>query len=77
MAPLRSYAVRGVTKRGTVTYNCPTPNWALRKLRDFEGQRYGDIRVTGPDGEPLTADDLEALARGTPASVQAVPEHQT
>lgn len=68
--------VRGVTKRGSVTYRCPTPDWALRKLRDFEAKEYRDVSVAGPDGAPLTADDLEALARGTTVRAQAVPARQ-
>ena len=29
------FVVRAKRSHGTVTYNCPTPEWALKKLRDF------------------------------------------
>ena len=75
MESRRFYVVRGVTKHGSVTYNCPTPDWALRKLRDFEGARYREVSVTGPDGQPMTEADLIATGDvpGAAPSEETIP----
>ena len=57
---------------------CPTPQWALRKLADFEKAGYTAIAVTGLGGTTLTKADLDALvasetatAGGGPVSINA------
>ena len=76
--PRLPYAVRGGRKSGVVTFLCPTPQWALRKLADFEKAGYTAITVTGPGGATLTKTDLDALvandtptAAGGPVSIDA------
>ena len=56
------YVVRGTAKNGTVTYNCPTPEWAVRKNRDLIQSGLASITITGPDGNDLSLVELEALA---------------
>ncbi|SFM88770.1 hypothetical protein [Methylobacterium pseudosasicola] len=58
------FAVRAKRPHGTVTYNCPTPEWALKKLRDFQSVSYENISVTGPGGQPLVEADLVAMIEG-------------
>ena len=53
------YIVRGVVKGGTVTYNCPTPEWAVRKHRDMITRGLSEVTITGPDGQLLSLADLE------------------
>ncbi len=43
----------------------PTADWALRKLRDFEAAKRGDITVTDPDGIALTEADLIGIVDGS------------
>jgi hypothetical protein len=71
----RLYVVRGVTPKGTVTYNCPTAEWALRKLCDFRSAERRDISVTDPDGILLSEADLIGLVEGsgTAPSDEAIP----
>lgn len=71
----RLYVVRGVAKHGIITYNCPTPEWALRKLRDFKAAHYQDISVADPDGGSLTEADLVVIAEasGAAPSDEAMP----
>ena len=64
----RFYVVRGSRSRGTITYNCPTTEWALRKLRDFKAVGYTDITVTDSDGQPSTEADLVGTADGPGAA---------
>ena len=64
----RLYVVRGVAPKGTVTYNCSTADWALRKLRDFKAAERQDITVTDPDGALLTEADLIGLVEGSGAA---------
>ncbi|GJE09354.1 MULTISPECIES: hypothetical protein [Methylobacterium] len=64
MVARRLYVVRGSTAHGTVTYNCPTADWALRKMRDFVAAERRDITVVGPDGAVLTEADLIGIAEG-------------
>ncbi|MCJ2102226.1 hypothetical protein [Methylobacterium sp. E-046] len=75
MEQRRLYVVRGVAQSGTVTYNCPTADWALRKLRDFKAAERRDITVTGPDGALLTEADLIGMVEGSGAapSEEAIP----
>jgi hypothetical protein len=75
METRRLYVVRGVAKHGTITYNCPTPEWALRKLRDFKAAQYQDISVVDPDGGSLAEADLVIIAKapGAAPSAEALP----
>ena len=62
------FVVRASTARGNITCNCPTPEWALRKLRDFLKAGHSDISIIGPDGEVLTKTTLVEMVEGTPAA---------
>ena len=68
MEARRFYVVRGAAKHGTVTYNCPTIEWALRKLRDSTTAQCKDITVTEPNGLPLTEADLIGFIEGSGAA---------
>ena len=61
MLPCRHYVVRSVRSSGTVTYNCPTPGWALQKLRDFADRGDSDITALDPNGRPLSEADLISI----------------
>jgi hypothetical protein len=79
MEKRRRYVVRGVARHGTITYNCPTADWALRKLRDFKAADYQDIIAVDPDGVPLTEADLSSVVKGSGAApseeaMAAVPQ---
>ena len=71
----RLYIVRGTAKKGTITYKCPTADWALRKLRDFQAAGHQDISATDPDGILLTEADLLGSVEGSGAapSEEAIP----
>lgn len=71
----RIYVVRSVRPHGNVTYNCPTVEWALRKLRDFTARGDEDISVLDPDGNPVSEADLLGRAEGSDAALakDAVP----
>lgn len=56
------YIVRGVAKRGNVTYNCPSPEWAVRKYRDLQQREWAELTITGPDGKTLTMAELERVS---------------
>ena len=58
------FIVRATKPHGSATYRCPTPDWALKKLRDFQAAGHDSITVTGPDGRPLTEADLRAIVAG-------------
>jgi hypothetical protein len=58
----RIYIVRGVAEGGTVTYKCPSPEWAVRKHRDMVTSRLSDVTITGPDGRMLSLADLEGAS---------------
>lgn len=64
MEARRLYVVRGFTAHGSVTYKCPTAEWALRKVRDFTAAERRDITVLGPDGTLLTEADLIGIVDG-------------
>ncbi|MCJ2140061.1 hypothetical protein [Methylobacterium sp. E-066] len=64
MTTAAPFIVKAKRSHGTVTYNCPTPEWALKKLRDFQAASYENISVTGPNGQPLTEADLVAMIEG-------------
>ena len=64
MAQTGCYRVSGTARFGRRTYNCPTPEWALRKLRDFCAAEYKDIIVTSPEGAALTEADLVGIIAG-------------
>lgn len=70
------YIVRGFSKHGTVTYNCPSPEWAVRKYRDLTSQELADVTITGPDGRMLALADLEAQSDESAVPVACVPAHQ-
>ena len=74
----RFYVVRGTAKNGVITYRCPTADWALRKLRDFEAAERKDITVTDPDGVMLTGADLIGIVVGSEiAPPDEEPIHKT
>lgn len=75
MEQRRLYVVRGVAQKGTVTYNCPSAEWALRKLRDFKAAERQNITVTDPDGASLTEAELIGIVEGsvTPPFNEATP----
>ncbi len=58
------FTVRARKLHGTITYRCPTPEWALKKLHDFQAATYDDISVIGPDGLSLTEADLMSKVDG-------------
>ena len=68
MEQRRLYVVRGVAPKGTVTYNCPTAAWALRKLQDFKAAERQDITITDPDGASLTEAELVGIVEGSGAA---------
>ncbi|WP_342111223.1 hypothetical protein [Methylobacterium sp. SI9] len=68
MGQRRLYVVRGAAKNGTITYKCPTADWALRKLRDLTAAGRQNITVTDPDGTPLTEADLVGIVEGSGAA---------
>ena len=41
------FVVRARKPHGTATYNCPTPEWALKKLGDFRAAGHDNISITG------------------------------
>ncbi|MGU3540390.1 hypothetical protein [Methylobacterium sp. A54F] len=71
------YIVSAAYRAGTVTYRCPTPEWALKKARDFERVGYTGMTITGPSGKKLTLARLTAKVEGassratTPAPTNA------
>ncbi|MCJ2084646.1 hypothetical protein MKK88_01365 [Methylobacterium sp. E-005] len=75
MEQRRLYVVRGAARNGITTYNCPTADWALRKLRDFKAAERHDITVTGPDGAQLTEAELIGIVEGSGAALadEAMP----
>jgi hypothetical protein len=62
------YTVRGVRANGSVTYQCPTADWALRKLRDFTAKEYSDITVLDPIGRQVSEADLISTVEGSGAA---------
>jgi hypothetical protein len=68
MEPRRVYLVRSIRSHGTVTYNCPTAEWALKKLRDFTTRGDRDITVLDPDGNPVTEAHLIGCVEGSGAA---------
>ena len=76
MEPRRLYVVRGIAPRGLITYNCPTADWALRKLRDLKAADRRNVTVTDPDGNSLLEADLIGIVEGSGAapSEEAMPE---
>ena len=76
METRRFYVVRAQSRGGTVTYNCPTPEWALRKLRDFKNSQYTDIVAVDPDRQTIGERALEALVSGKPEPQPLIPAPQ-
>ncbi|MCJ2016701.1 hypothetical protein MKK84_04550 [Methylobacterium sp. E-065] len=68
MEQRRLYIVRSAAKNGIITYKCPTAEWALRKLRDFEAAGRQNITVTDPDDGPLTEADMIGILEGSGAA---------
>jgi len=62
------YVVRSVRSHGSVIYNCPTADWALKKLRDFTARGDRDITVLDPDGRQVSEADLIGLVEGSGAA---------
>lgn len=69
------YIVHGVAKNGTVTYNCPTPEWAVRKCRDMVARELSGVTITGPDGRVLSLADLEGVSVERDVPKACVPAH--
>lgn len=69
------YTVQGVAKNGTITYKCPSSDWALRKLRDLKAAKRQDITVTDADGQVLSEADLIGITEGSSVapSEEAIP----
>lgn len=65
-APL-PYTVTGRRKNGTITFHCPTADWALRKLNDFERSGYAGIAVTDSEGRALDEQALRDAVAQTDA----------
>ena len=65
------FVVKGERRNGTVTYLCPSPEWALRKLADFAQAGYAGISATGPDGRPIGEDALAGLVKDGRESASA------
>jgi hypothetical protein len=70
------YIVRGVAKGGTVTYNCATPEWAVRKHRDMITRGLSDVTITGPDGQALSLIALEGASVESDVPIARVAAHQ-
>jgi hypothetical protein len=71
------YIVRGVAKRGNVTYNCPSPEWAVRKYRDLQHREWVELTITGPDGRTLTMAELEGVSVEAAVPVPCTPAHRS
>lgn len=67
MSEIPRYRVTGVQQTMRSTYTCPTPEWALKKLRQFVDNEYAEVACVGPDGAAVTEADLVALVEGVPA----------
>ncbi|MCJ2091308.1 MULTISPECIES: hypothetical protein [unclassified Methylobacterium] len=65
------FVVRARKPHGTATYNCPTPEWALKKLSDFQAAGHDSISITGPDGQLLSEAELRALVAGQDSPVRS------
>ncbi|GAN51990.1 hypothetical protein [Methylobacterium radiotolerans] len=73
------YEVRGMRADGSVTCQCPTADWALKKLRDFLAKGYSDITVRDPDGRQVSEADVINTVEGSGAApaedaLPAVPQ---
>ena len=77
MEPSPLYIVRGIAKGGTVTYNCPTPEWAVRKHRDMVASKLSDVTITGPNGQTLSLSDLESRSVETSVPQACSPAHSS
>ncbi|MER2217744.1 hypothetical protein [Methylobacterium brachiatum] len=62
------FVVRARKSHGTATYNCPTAEWALRKLGDFQAAGHDSISIVGPDGQSPTEAELRAMIDGPGAA---------
>ena len=71
------YIVRGIAKGGTVTYNCPTPEWAVRKHRDLITSGLSNVTITGPDGQALTLAALEGSSVESDVPMARVTAHHS
>jgi len=71
------YIVRGIAKGGTVTYRCPSPEWAVRKYRDMVARKLSDVTITGPDGGVLSLGELEGVSVETSVPKACVPAHSS
>lgn len=76
MEPSYVYIVRGVAKGGTVTYRCPTPEWAVRKYRDMVVLDLTSVTITSPDGRVLSLADLENVSVEDAIPRACVAAHQ-
>ena len=73
--PSHIYIVRGIAKGGTVTYRCPSPEWAVRKYRDLITGGLSNVTITGPDGGVLSIVELEGVSVETSVPEVCVPAH--
>ncbi len=71
------YIVRGVAKTGNVTYNCPSPEWAVRKYRDLQQRDWAKLTITGPDGRTLTMAELEGVSDEAAVPVACTSAHHS
>lgn len=71
------YVVRGISKNRTVTYNCPSPEWAVRKHRDMVASGLADVTITGPDGQAINLAALEGASVESDVPMARVAAHQS
>jgi hypothetical protein len=72
----RIYVVRSRRSHGgSVTYKCPTAEWALQKLRDAAAKGYSDVTVLDPDGRQISETNLIGCVEdaGTALGKELVP----
>ena len=75
MSAPNPFVVRACVPHGTITYNCPTAEWALRKLRDFHAAGYQSITVAAPDGTALDEADLILIIEQAASKPQRAATH--
>jgi hypothetical protein len=62
------FVVQARKSHGTATYNCPTAEWALRKLGDFQAAGHDSVSIVGPGGQTLTEAELRAMVADSGAA---------
>ena len=71
------YIVSGTAINGTITYRCPTPEWAVRKHRDLTARKLLDVTITGPEGQALSLADLESISNEAAIPMARAPAART